>query len=138
MQINCVAVRLDGRDDFDGYLMEARALGGGASSKPAVAGVGRWVGFPATAMLLNCRDRQSSAVTNVPSPYRMNNLTFQWEAPFRDVGDIFFVYALSLSLSLSNGIYNYCIRKMSFFCYLLRIIIISITSIIISQMILTS
>ena len=93
--MNCVAVNLDGRTDFDGYMMEARALGGGAASKPAVAGVGRWVGFPATATLLNCRDRQSSAVTNVPSPYRMNNLTFQWEAPFRDVGDVFFMYTLS-------------------------------------------
>lgn len=100
LETNCAAVRLEGRENFDGYLMEARALGGGASSKPAIAGVGRWVGFPATAMLLNCRERQSSAVTNVPSPYRMNNLTFQWEAPFRDVGDVFFMYAF-LSLSFS-------------------------------------
>ena len=125
-------MRLDGRDDFDGYLMEARALGGGASSKPAVAGVGRWVGFPATAMLLNCRDRQSSAVTNVPSPYRMNNLTFQWEAPFRDVGDIFFVYALSLSLSLSLSPTAFMItvlEKCFFFaiCYVLLSLVIQVS-----------
>jgi hypothetical protein len=45
-----------------------------------------------TTMFLNCFDRSSSAVTNAPTPVRMNNLTFNWEAPFAEVGgDIFFM-----------------------------------------------
>ena len=46
-----------------------------------------------TTMFLNCFDRSSSAVVNAPTPVRMNNLTFNWEAPFSEVGgDIFFMY----------------------------------------------
>lgn len=68
-----------------------RALGGGPTNKLPQAGVGRFVGAPKTAMFLSCRDRSSSAVVNAPNPVRMNNLTFTWEAPFQDVGDIYFM-----------------------------------------------
>lgn len=72
--------------------MEARALGGGPSNMLPQAGVGRFMGAPRTAMFLSCRDRASSAVVNAPNPVRMNNLTFMWEAPYQDVGDIYFMY----------------------------------------------
>lgn len=85
------SVRLEGRDFFEAFVMEARALGGGPSNKLPQAGVGRFISAPRTTMFLNCRDRQNSAVVNAPSPVRMNNLTFTWEAPFTDVGDIFFM-----------------------------------------------
>ena len=94
MHVLSFEVHVEGHDYFEAFIMEARALGGGPLSKLPTAGVGRWVGIPKTAMMLNCRDQESSAVINAPLPLRMNNMTFQWEAPFSDVGDIFFVYGI--------------------------------------------
>ena len=85
-------MHLEGRHDWDGFIMEARALGGGPSSKLAEAGVGRWSGPSNEAVPLNCRNRPSSAVADAVSPRRLNNLTLEWEAPLNDVGDIFFMY----------------------------------------------
>ncbi|XP_046464529.1 uncharacterized protein LOC124210482 [Daphnia pulex] len=91
-----IEVRLEGREYFEAFVMEARALGGGPTNKLPQAGVGRFVGAPKTAMFLSCRDRSSSAVVNAPNPVRMNNLTFTWEAPFQDVGDIYFIASVLL------------------------------------------
>ncbi|XP_057374852.1 uncharacterized protein LOC130695774 [Daphnia carinata] len=89
-------VRLEGREYFEAFVMEARAVGGGPTNKLPQAGVGRFVSAPRTAMFLSCRDRSSSAVVNAPNPLRMNNLTFTWEAPFQDVGDIYFIASVLL------------------------------------------
>ena len=86
-----ITVRLEGREYFEAFVLEARALGGGPTNKQPQAGVGRFVGAPRTTMFLSCRDRPNSAVVNAPNPVRMNNLTFTWEAPFQDVGDIYFM-----------------------------------------------
>lgn len=99
-------VRLEGRDFFEAFVMEARALGGGPSNMLPQAGVGRFVSAPRTSMFLSCRDKASSAVVNAPNPVRMNNLTFMWEAPYQDVGDIYFMYG-SLNHEQGDNSINY-------------------------------
>lgn len=84
-------VRLEGREFFEAFIMEARGLGGGPAKKAPSAGVGRFVSAPRTAMFLSCREQPASAVVNAPNPTRLNNLTFIWEAPSQDVGDIYFM-----------------------------------------------
>ena len=87
-------MRLGGKEYWDAFMIEARAVSGGEIG--ALTGVGRWVSPPADTATLDCLGRPASALASASPQRRTNVIDLRWQAPPQDVGDIYFIASVAV------------------------------------------